>query len=254
MFAALNPAHVRSEGYIVSKVLAVIPARYGSTRFPGKPLALIKGVPMILRVYRGAARLKGVDRVIVATDDERIRRIVEDDGGTAVMTSKSHRTGTSRVAEAASGYRHGIILNVQGDEPILPGAGIERLIDVMRSDPRISMGTLASRSTDKSEHRSRDVVKVVCGRDENALYFSRSPLPSGPGSFLKHIGVYAYRRSFLLRFDGLERGVLEKRESLEQLRALENGVPIRVVTCRARGIGVDRPSDIKRVEKRLPRG
>lgn len=245
---------MQSERYSVSKVLAVIPARYGSTRFPGKPLALIKGVPMILRVYRGASRLKGVDRVIVATDDERIRRIVEEDGGTAVMTSKAHKTGTSRVAEAASGYRHGIVLNVQGDEPILPMTGLERLIDVMRSDPRIRMGTLAAPSTDQRDQQSRDVVKVVCGQDGNALYFSRSPLPSGPGSFLKHIGVYAYRRSFLLRFERLKRGVLEKRESLEQLRALENGVPIRVVTCRARGVGVDRPSDIKRVEKRIPRG
>jgi 3-deoxy-manno-octulosonate cytidylyltransferase (CMP-KDO synthetase) len=238
----------------VSKVLAIIPARYGSIRFPGKPLALIKGIPMILRVLRGTSRLAGVDRVIVATDDERIRRIVEEDGGMAVMTSKSHRTGTSRVAEAASCYRHGIVLNVQGDEPILPRVGIERLIEVMRSDPKISMGTLAAPSSDQSEHESSDVVKVVCDQDGNALYFSRSPLPSGPGSFLKHIGVYAYRRSFLMRFERLKRSALEKRESLEQLRALENGVPIRVVICRARGIGVDRPSDIKRVEKRLPRG
>ncbi len=235
----------------MSKVLAVIPARYSSTRFPGKPLAPIKGIPMILRVLRGASRIDGIDRVIVATDDERIRRVVEEDGGTAVMTSKSHRTGTSRVAEAASRYRHGIVLNVQGDEPILPKAGIERLIDVMCSDPGIRMGTLAAPSRDQREHESMDVVKVVCGRDDNALYFSRSPLPSGSGGFLKHIGVYAYRRSFLLRFDSLERGILERRESLEQLRALENGVPIRVVTCRAHGIGVDRPSDIKRVEKRL---
>lgn len=209
---------------------------------------------MILRVYRGVSRLKCVDRVIVATDDERIRRVVEEDGGMAVLTSRAHRTGTSRVAEAASRYRYGIVLNVQGDEPILPRAGIEKLIDVMRSDPGIRMGTLASMSTDRRDHQSSDVVKVVCGQDGNALYFSRSPLPSGPGGFLKHIGVYAYRRAFLLRFERLKRGALEKRESLEQLRALENGVPIRVVTCSARGIGVDRPSDIKRVEKRLPRG
>ena len=244
----------RSEGYSMSKVLAVIPARYHSSRFPGKPLALINGIPMILHVLHGASKLIGVDTVIVATDDERIRRIVEEDGGTVVMTSKSHKTGTSRVAEAASYYRHGIVLNVQGDEPILPGAGIGRLIDVMRSDPKIRMGTLAASSIDKRELGSRDVVKVVCGRDGNALYFSRSPVPSGPGRFLKHIGIYAYRRSFLMLFGEMERGSLEKRESLEQLRALENGVPIRVVTCRARGIGVDRPSDIKRVEKRLTRG
>jgi 3-deoxy-manno-octulosonate cytidylyltransferase (CMP-KDO synthetase) len=236
---------------MVPKVLAVIPARYGSSRFPGKPLALIRGIPMILRVYRSAARLRGVDTVVVATDDERIRRTVEEDGGRAVLTSESHDSGTSRVAEVASRYRYGIVLNVQGDEPILPVAGIERLIEIMRSDRRIEMGTLATPSSDPSESASADVVKVVCGSDGNALYFSRSPLPSGPGSFLRHIGVYAYRRSFLLRFPDLRRGPLEKRESLEQLRALENGHPVRVVTCRSRSIGVDRPSDIKKVEKRL---
>ena len=235
----------------MTKVLAVIPARYGSTRFPGKPLALIKGIPMILRVYRSASGLRGVDEVIVATDDERIRKVVEEGGGTAVMTSKSHETGTSRVAEVASRSRHGIILNIQGDEPILPKAGIEKLIEIMRSDQKVQMGTLAAPSSDENERRSSDVVKVVCDHDGNALYFSRSPVPSGSGPFLRHVGVYAYRRALLLRYGGLKRGGLEKRESLEQLRALENGVPIRVVTCRTRGIGVDRPSDIKRVEKRI---
>jgi 3-deoxy-manno-octulosonate cytidylyltransferase (CMP-KDO synthetase) len=235
----------------VSKVLAVIPARYGSTRFPGKPLALIKGIPMVLRVYRSARGLKGVDKVIVATDDERIKRVVEEGGGKAVMTSRAHKTGTSRVAEVASNSRHGIILNIQGDEPILPRAGIEKLIDIIRSDRKIHMGTLAVPSTDEKERKSGDVVKVVCDHEGNALYFSRSAIPIGSGRFLRHVGVYAYRRSLLLRYGKLRRGELEKRESLEQLRALENSVPIRVVTCRTRGMGVDRPSDIKRVEKRL---
>jgi len=231
--------------------LAVIPARYGSTRFPGKPLAPIGGVPMILHVYRRASRIAGVDLVVVATDDERIRRVVEEDGGAALMTKKSHRTGTSRVAEVAAGIESDIVLNIQGDEPLLPKRGIEKLILQMREDPSILMGTLATPSADPKERVNPDVVKVVCSAAGDALYFSRSSIPHSGGRFLKHIGVYAYRRDFLLRFASLRRGHLERAERLEQLRALENGAKIRVVTCRADTIGVDRPSDIKRVEKRL---
>ena len=234
--------------------LAVIPARYGSTRFPGKPLAPIGGLPMILHVSRGASRIEGVDRVIVATDDARIRNVVEEDGGTALMTKKSHRTGTSRVAEVAARIESDIVLNIQGDEPLLPKRGIEKLIREMREDPSILMGTLATPSNDPKEHSNRDVVKVVRSASGDALYFSRSPIPHDGGRFLKHIGVYAYRREFLLRYASLRRGPLEKAERLEQLRALENGVGIRVLICRAGTIGVDRPSDIKRVEKRLKRG
>jgi 3-deoxy-manno-octulosonate cytidylyltransferase (CMP-KDO synthetase) len=237
----------------MSKVLAVIPARFGSTRFPGKPLAPIGGVPMILHVYRNATRIQGLDRVIVATDDRRIRDVVEAEGGSAILTSRSHRTGTSRVAEVAARFAYGIVMNIQGDEPLLPKRGIERLVDAMKSDPRLLMGTLATPSSDPLEHRRSDVVKVVRSAEGNALYFSRSPIPHSSGAFLKHIGVYAYRRPFLLRFGSLRRGPLEKREALEQLRALENGIAIRVLTCRAVTIGVDRPADIKRVEKRLER-
>jgi 3-deoxy-manno-octulosonate cytidylyltransferase (CMP-KDO synthetase) len=237
----------------IQMALVVIPARYGSTRFPGKPLAPIGGLPMILHVYRGASRIGGVDRVVVATDDERIRKVVEDDGGTALMTRKSHTTGTSRVAEVAASIEGEIVLNIQGDEPLLPKRGIEKLIRAMRDDPGILMGTLATPSTDPKEHKSPDVVKVVCSASGDALYFSRSPIPHSGGRFLKHIGVYAYRREFLLRYASLGRGPLEKTERLEQLRALENGAKIRVVICRTDTIGVDRPSDIKRVEKRLKR-
>jgi 3-deoxy-manno-octulosonate cytidylyltransferase (CMP-KDO synthetase) len=236
-----------------SKVLAVIPARYGSTRFPGKPLAPIAGIPMILHVYRRAAQIGGVDRVVVATDDRRIFDVVENDGGTAVMTSKRHRTGTSRVCEVAARHRHGIILNIQGDEPLLPKRGVERLIEMMQVNRSVPMGTLAAPSADPSERASGDVVKAVIDLYGNALYFSRAPIPGGAGGVLRHIGIYAYRRSFLLRFGSLRRGSLERRESLEQLRALENGYPIRVVTCRAAGVGVDTPGDIKRVEKRIRR-
>lgn len=254
-------------------VLAVIPARYASTRFPGKPLAEICGLPMILHVYRGVAALEGVDRVVVATDDERIKSVVEGDGGNAVMTARTHVSGTSRVREVASRHRYAIVLNVQGDEPLLPGRGVEKLIETMRSDPGISMGTLAARSKDMGDYMNSDVVKVVCDLNGNALYFSRSPLPFGPGercgggartdrpsgtlkrnragsvAFLRHIGIYGFRRGFLLGYPAMKCGPLEKLESLEQLRALENGHRIRVIKCSAAPAGVDRPRDIKRVEK-----
>ena len=235
------------------QTLVVIPARYASTRFPGKPLALIDGLPMILHVLRRASRIAGADTVVVATDDGRIKRTVEEDGGAAFLTRRSHPTGTSRVAEVAAHFKHPIVVNIQGDEPLLPKRGIERLIETMRGDARIRMGTLAAYSNDPKEHANPDVVKVVCSADGGALYFSRSPIPHSGGRFLKHIGVYAYRRKLLLDYSSLRRGPLEKREGLEQLRALENGVGIRVVICRTRSIGVDRPSDIKRVEKRIKR-
>ncbi len=234
-------------------VLIVIPARYGSTRFPGKPLALIGGREMILHVVEGASRIKGADRVVVATDDSRILDVVVSSGAEAVMTSKSHRNGTSRVCEVASKTRYGIIVNIQGDEPVVPVRGVERLIAAMRDDRKIVMGTLAARADGAKELNDRDVVKVVVSKNGDALYFSRSPVPFGAGSFLRHIGVYAFRRDFLLGYSGMGKGPLEKREDLEQLRALENGYSIRVITCRGKSLGVDRPEDIKRVEKRIKR-
>ncbi len=233
------------------RVLVVIPARYGSTRFPGKPLAKIDGTEMILHVVRRAGKIRGVDKVVVATDDTRIMDIVTLDGSIAVMTSKAHKTGTSRVAEVASGARYGIIINIQGDEPILPVRGVEKLIAVMKAQRSIVMGTLAVKTDDPGAFANRDVVKVVTSRDGNALYFSRSCLPYQAGSFLRHTGIYAYRRSFLLRYGKLRRGPLEKTEGLEQLRALENGFDIRVVICGEKSLGVDTPEDIKRVEKRI---
>jgi len=254
------------------RALVVIPARYGSTRFAGKPLAVIRGVPMIVHVFRRASKIRNADAVIVATDDPRIKAIVDDAGGTAIMTSSEHTTGTSRVREAAAKFTHGIVVNVQGDEPLLPAGAVERLIDAMREDRSLMMGTLAAPLEDPSEFASPDVVKVVCDRDGNALYFSRSPIPypgfapgapvardsaaDGPAAvagkgLLRHLGVYAFRRELLMLWRRLPQGPLERLESLEQLRALESGYRIRVVVCRTDAIGVDRPEDLKKVEQAL---
>jgi 3-deoxy-manno-octulosonate cytidylyltransferase (CMP-KDO synthetase) len=252
------------------KALVVIPARYGSTRFEGKPLARIGGIPMIVHVMNRAARIRNADAIIVATDDLRIKAVVEKAGGVAVMTDPSHATGTSRVREAASYFLHGIVVNVQGDEPLLPVRAVERLISLMRDDPALMMGTLASPANDLDDLLRPDVVKVVCDRDGDALYFSRSPLPyhgfaaAGSGGarapsrggqagirYLRHIGVYAFRRAFLSGYNGMRSGALEKIERLEQLRALENGYRVGVVTCRSSSIGVDRPEDVKRIKKLL---
>ena len=206
---------------------------------------------MILRVCRRAARCRGIDRVIVATDDDRIKTVVEEGGGEAVMTAGTHRTGTSRVAEIAHIFKYGIVLNIQGDEPLLPVRGVEKLIEVMQADRNVPMGTLAAPAPVGADFKNPDVVKVVCDLDGNALYFSRSPVPNAAERYLRHVGIYAYRRMFLIRYGSMKRGPHEKLESLEQLRALENGYRIRVVQCRAKALGVDRPGDIKRVEKLL---
>ena len=255
------------------KALVVIPARYGSTRFEGKPLALIGGIPMIVHVMNRAAKIRNADAVIVATDDERIKSVVEEAGGVAVMTKRTHPTGTSRVGEAAGYFLHGIVVNVQGDEPLLPVRPVENLIAVMQDDPLLGMGTLASPANEFDDLFRADVVKVVTNGEGDALYFSRSPIPypmfapeagSTAGRaesrkrpsgihFLRHIGVYAYRREFLFGYNDLHRGPLERRERLEQLRALENGYRIGVVTCRSAAIGVDRPEDVERIQKLLRR-
>ena len=234
---------------MATKVLAVIPARYGSTRFPGKPLAEIAGVPMILHVARRVSGIKGVEKVIVATDDQLIMDVVTADGHIAEMTSKRHRTGSARVAEVAARHSCSIVLNVQGDEPLLPSAAVERLVSVMRTDRRLLMATLATTGSGAKEMKRPDVVKVAVDREGYAMYFSRSPVPHGTDKFLHHIGIYAFRRNFILGYDDMPKGPFEKAEGLEQLRALENGFKIRVMPFRARSFGVDRPEDIKRVEK-----
>ncbi len=238
--------------------VVVIPARFSSTRLNGKPLADIGGSPMIRRVYERARSASLVSNVIVATDDERILRAVEAFGGAAVMTSSAHASGTDRIAEAVEklGITAEIIVNVQGDEPLIESAAIDEAIMPMLGDPELQICTLKTKITDEHEYLDPNAVKVVTDLGGFALYFSRSPIPCCKGSFkeaghaaFKHIGLYAYRRGFLLKFSRLMPAPLEKAERLEQLRALENGYRIRVVETRYNPVSVDTPEDLERVRR-----
>lgn len=237
--------------------VAVIPARYGSTRFPGKPLAMVAGKPLIQRVWERAGQAGSISRVIVATDDNRIREAVEGFGGEAMMTRSDHPSGSDRLGEVAEAVQADVIVNVQGDEPLIDPAVIDRVVAPFSSNDAPDIVTAATAITSDGEYRSPDVVKVVVDGSGYALYFSRSPVPhsidaGGWPEALRHIGIYAYDRRALLRFVSLPQGRLERVESLEQLRALENGMRIKVVNVAGHaGIGVDRPEDIKRVEKKL---
>ncbi len=238
------------------RTVAVIPARYASTRFPGKPLVKIAGKPMIQWTCEKAAQSK-VDRVIVATDDLRIKECVESFGFEVAMTSEHHQSGTDRIAEAVKGIEAEIIINLQGDEPMLPSAVINQLVDIMVAMPSLEMATVAVPiAVDSEEYTNPNNVKVVTDQKGRALYFSRSPLPyfrNKPvhSQCLIHWGIYGYRRSFLEKFVKWPQGELEKIESLEQLRALENGASIQVSIAHERALGVDTPEDLIKVEKYL---
>ncbi|MCE0483937.1 MAG: 3-deoxy-manno-octulosonate cytidylyltransferase [Methylacidiphilales bacterium] len=240
------------------KSVIVIPARYGSTRFPGKSLARIKGRPMIQWVWEAAGRSRLAEQVIVATDDDRIADTAAKFGADVVMTKKSHRSGTDRVAEVADKIPAQLYVNVQGDEPLLAASAVDDLIRGMAESPRVPIGTLAHRIETEAEWRSPEVVKVVCNRHNEALYFSRSPLPFQRrfdlhAPLLRHVGIYAYRAAALATFVSLKPSALEKAESLEQLRALENGLIIQVIETKYRCLGVDTPADLARVESVLRR-
>ncbi len=235
-------------------VAVIIPARYASTRFPGKPLALLAGKPMIQHVWEKAIASKA-DAVAVATDDERIAAAVEKFGDKAIMTSPDHPSGTDRIAEAARAF-DGVetVINIQGDEPLIPTALVDELIDLMTSDRTIEMATVAV-PADRTKMTENN-VKVVFGTSNQALYFSRSEIPFvrqggvDPGCYL-HWGIYAYRKDILERFVQLPPGKLENSEKLEQLRALENGIGIKVITSVLTTIGVDTPEDLARAEASL---
>ena len=235
------------------KSICVIPARYSSTRLPGKPLKDICGKPMICRVWERASRAKSVAAVIVATDDDRILNAVEKNSGVAMMTRADHKTGTDRLAEVAEKFPDvDIIVNVQGDEPLIEPSLIDELV-AQFADKNLQMATVATELIDETEIKNPNNVKVVMDKNNDALYFSRSPIPfprnAGKAKIFKHIGIYAYRRNFLLNYAKMESTPLEQSESLEQLRALENGFKIRVIKSSCRFVGVDTEEDLKLVNE-----
>jgi len=234
------------------KILCVIPARYASTRLPGKPLADIAGKPMICRVYEQAVQAKSLAGVLAAVDDQRVYDAVVQDGGQAMMTSPDHPTGTDRLAEVAAAYPDmDLIINVQGDEPLIDPELIDELAAVFDEDPQLQMATVKTPMSTQTEMQNPNNVKVVTDKKGYALYFSRSllPYPRVPHGrpVYKHIGIYAYKRDFLLRYAQMEPTPLEQTESLEQLRALENGYRIRVIETDRRFVGVDTPEDLAEV-------
>jgi len=245
------------------EVAALIPARYGSTRFPGKPLALLRGKPMIQHVYERTRLVRGLSRVLVATDDDRIRQAVQSFGGEVVMTRVDHPTGTDRLAEVAQGLNDEIIVNVQGDLPFFPPDMVEDAVSALTCASTAVMSTVKTPIWDLVEWCNPNVVKVVTDREGMALYFSRSPIPfrrdglahdEEPRHLLgyRHIGLYVYRREFLFAFTRLPRTRLEQTEQLEQLRVLEWGYKIAVSETERPTVEVDTPEDLQRAEETMP--
>jgi 3-deoxy-manno-octulosonate cytidylyltransferase (CMP-KDO synthetase) len=250
-------------------VVAVIPARYGSTRLPGKPLAAIGGKPMIQRVYESVCKANVLDRVVVATDDRRIERAVMSFGGEVMMTSKHHASGTDRLAEVAHRIKADWLVNVQGDLPFIQAETIARAVRPMRRNRTLPMATVCTPIYDIAEWRNPNVVKVLCDRAGFALYFSRAPIPYVRNRVMnpeeqplvcqskrrlwgyRHLGLYVYRRDFLFKFAGLKPTALERVESLEQLRALQNGYRIYVANVDERSVEVDTRADLKKAERYL---
>jgi len=236
------------------QVLVVIPSRYGSTRFPGKALADLAGRPLIVRVVENAAAITGAGTVIVATDDSRIDEAVRAAGYRSELTG-DHPTGTDRIGEVAARHQADIILNLQGDEPLIDCRDIDRLISSMQDDPEIDIATCAHPFADESSWRDPNNVKVIRDAQGQALYFSRAPIPGTfPGADVqahqrarRHVGIYAFRRKALERFLALDRTPLELTEGLEQLRALENGMRIKVLDIANAPVGVDTPDDLEQV-------
>jgi 3-deoxy-manno-octulosonate cytidylyltransferase (CMP-KDO synthetase) len=242
--------------------VGVIPARFSASRFPGKPLVEIAGRPMIQHVWEGARRAKSLREVIVATDDERIAEACDGFGAPVVRTRPDHPTGTDRISEVAETLDDDIVVNIQGDEPLIEGFAIDAAVEALREDPDISMATLVH-AMEAGARDDPNRVKVVLDRRSHALYFSRSPIPhvradtqtqtqTQTPTLWQHVGIYAYRRPFLLEFVHLVRTPAERAEGLEQLRALENGHAIRCAVIEGwRSLPVDVPEDVARVEARL---
>ncbi|HEX2786699.1 MAG TPA: 3-deoxy-manno-octulosonate cytidylyltransferase [Ignavibacteria bacterium] len=238
------------------KVLGVIPARYGSTRFPGKALADINGKPMIQWCYESSLKSKLIDKLIVATDDKRIFDAVKRFGGEVVMTSRKHRSGTDRIAEAAKKFKCDIVVNIQGDEPFIDYRIIDKAIDALKKDRTVQVSTAARKITDKKEINNPNNVKVVFDDEFRALYFSRSAIPFNRDSlknvsYYKHYGLYVYRKNYLMKITKMPESRLEKTEKLEQLRVLENGGKIKIVLTNKDSISIDTSEDLKGVKKWL---
>lgn len=242
------------------KTYGIIPSRFGSSRFPGKPLAVLAGKPLVAWVVEAVKKAKSLDDVLVATDDERIVAAVEQYGGRAVMTPSELPSGTDRIACAAGDFADDdILVNVQGDEPLIDPSLIDSLVAKLKDDPRWSMATAVTPIKSAQDFAAKTVVKVVLDRDDGALYFSRAPIPCdrdnepdlASGLYVRHLGIYAYRGAFLRRYIAEAPCDLEKTEKLEQLRALWMGAKIAVVRTEDEGVGVDTPEDARRVEKIL---
>jgi 3-deoxy-manno-octulosonate cytidylyltransferase (CMP-KDO synthetase) len=243
----------------MSKAVGIIPARWSSTRFPGKPLHLIANKPLLRHVWERCVRAKQLDAVIIATDDMRVAEAAFDWGAEVAMTSKNHQSGTDRVAEVALKARHfDFILNIQGDEPLTEPALLNRFVQTLRSSPKIDIVTAAHPFKNSAEAASPHQVKVIVDLHGNALYFSRYAIPfprnrSVPIKYLRHQGIYGFRRKALLEFVRSKPTLLERAESLEQLRALENGVKVHVLLTKHGSPGVDTPADAKALERKLAR-
>ncbi|MFQ5483454.1 MAG: 3-deoxy-manno-octulosonate cytidylyltransferase, partial [Nitrospinaceae bacterium] len=247
------------------KVVVIVPARWGSTRFPGKPLAAISGKPLVQWVAESAGKAALVDAVIVATDDARIRDAVFAFGGRAEMTSPEHASGSDRIAEVAAGMEGAVVVNVQGDEPLILPDQIDRAVQGLLANPPVQVSSLMTRLTSWEEVKNPNVVKVVTDAQGRALYFSRAPIPynrdawgrgggEDPGGWegmFRHIGLYAYRQEFLMEYTQWAPTVLERREKLEQLRILEHGHSILMVETEGDFPGVDSPEDLARVQQLL---
>jgi len=239
-------------------VFVIIPARYGSKRLPGKPLISLVGRPLILHVLERAKEIQGVDRVIVATDDERIVQAVEQAGEEAIMTPESLVSGSDRVGWVAKNQNCDIVVNLQGDEPLIDALAVQQAIDTLKSDRNLQVATLGYPLSKRKAWQDQNIVKVITDEYQNALYFSRQPIPFfRDGNFLpfpglfQHLGVYVYRRNFLLKFLEWEKSYLEEVEKLEQLRIMYKGYKIRVVPTQSPSFGVDTPDDLVKVEEML---
>ena len=234
--------------------MGVIPARYGSSRLPGKALADLQGKPLLYHVYHRSSRARSLNRLLIATDDERIQKTAIAFGAESVMTGKTHRSGTDRIAEAIQDIPADIVVNIQGDEPLIDFLAIERVVALLQEDSAADMATLKTPISSMEDLANPNVVKVVTDEKGYALYFSRAPIPylrkkEDLGEHYRHVGLYAYRRDFLIQFTKWSPSSLEMLEDLEQLRALEHGARIKVGLTETHVFGVDTPQDLERIRK-----